>query len=97
MCNSALRLVRPLSLDHLGDLLKLVPLSLHLHHEPRPFDRLIRPAGPNPVFAVREQRGLGQQPTEDPQAERLALQPGDGDQILVGGKTGRHGLSVHGR
>lgn len=82
--------LRPLRPDHLGDLVQLAPLGLHLHHEPCALDRLVGPAGANAVLAVREQRRAGEEAAEDPQAQALALQAGDGDQLLVGGEAG-HG------
>jgi hypothetical protein len=82
--------LRPLRPDHLRDLVELVALGLHLHHEAGALDRLVGPAGPNAVPAVREQGRAGQEAAEHPQAQALALQAGDGDQFLVGGEAG-HG------
>jgi hypothetical protein len=80
----------PLRADHLRDLLELVALGLHLHHEAGALDRLVGPAGANAVPAVREQGRAGQEAAEHPQAQALALEAGDGDQFLVGGEAG-HG------
>jgi hypothetical protein len=90
-------LLVPLCPDHLRDLVELVALGLHLHHEPGPLDGLVGPAGPNAVAAVGEQRGLGQEAAEDPQPEGLALQAGDGDQLIVGGEAGHGSRCTGGR
>lgn len=82
--------LEPLCPDHVGDLVELVALGLHLHHEAGALDGLVGPAGPNAVPAVREQGRAGQEAAEHPQPQALALQAGDGDQFLVGGEAG-HG------
>jgi DNA replication protein DnaC len=62
-------LVRPPHPNHLGDRVELVALGLHLHHEAGALDCLVRPACPNTVATVGEQRGLGQETAEHPEPQ----------------------------